>query len=133
MTGKQGRYGAAYKKDIEAQTLYQKLLGKEHPDTLVSMNNLACVLRSQGKYAEAEEIYRQVLKLKEEVLGEEHPDTLTIMNNLASVLVRQAKYVEAEDIHWLFHTLSTARITKPMFYATFLVDAQEVKFLERTV
>ena len=95
----QGRYGAAYKKAMEAQTMYQKLLGKEHPDTLTSMNNLASVLDNQGKYEEAEEIDRRVLKLYEKVLGKEHPDTLTSMNNLALVLDNQGKYEEAEEIH----------------------------------
>jgi hypothetical protein len=33
-------------------------LGKEHPDTLASMNNLTQVLSGQGKYEQAEEKYR---------------------------------------------------------------------------
>jgi hypothetical protein len=32
------------------------VLGKEHPSTLASMNNLAAVLWSQGKYEQAEEM-----------------------------------------------------------------------------
>jgi hypothetical protein len=32
------------------------VLGKDHPDTLASMMNLASSLDSQGKYAEAEAI-----------------------------------------------------------------------------
>jgi hypothetical protein len=32
----------------------EKLLGKEHPDTLTSVGNLASMLRCQGKYEEAE-------------------------------------------------------------------------------
>jgi hypothetical protein len=36
------------------------VLGKEHPDTLTSMNNnVAAVLRDQGKYEQAEEMLRQ--------------------------------------------------------------------------
>jgi hypothetical protein len=67
--------------DVEAmhrQTLVleEKILGKEHPSTLTSMNNLAGVLDSQGKY-EAEAMYRQTLGLCENVLGKEPPDTLT--------------------------------------------------------
>ena len=75
------------------------MLGKEHPDTLTSMNNLANVLSDQGKYEEAEEMHRQVLAVKETVLGKEHPDTLTSMNNLAEVLSNQGKYEEAEEMH----------------------------------
>jgi hypothetical protein len=48
------------------------VLGKEHPRTLTSMNNLALVLGDQGKYEQAEEIHRQVLGLSETVLGKEH-------------------------------------------------------------
>jgi hypothetical protein len=74
------------------------VLGKEHPSTLTSMNNLATVLRDQGKYEQVEEMHRQVLGLSETVLGKEHPSTLTSMNNLAIVLRDQGKYEQAEEI-----------------------------------
>jgi Tetratricopeptide repeat len=56
------------------------VLGKEHPSTLTSMNNLTLVLSNQGKYEEAEEMLRQSLGLSETVLGKEHPLTLMSMN-----------------------------------------------------
>jgi hypothetical protein len=62
------------------------VLGKEHPSTLTSMNNLAMVLSDQGKYEEAEAMHRQALGLREKALGKEHPSILTSMNNLATVL-----------------------------------------------
>src|SRR5271163_1792113 len=34
----------------QAPRLQETLQGKEHPDTVMSMNNLALVLRGQGKY-----------------------------------------------------------------------------------
>ena len=37
---------------------YEKVLGKEHPATLTSVNNLAGVLQDQGKYEEAEKMNR---------------------------------------------------------------------------
>ena len=40
------------------------MLGKEHPSTLASMNNLASVLDSQDSYDEAEQIHRQTLANK---------------------------------------------------------------------
>ena len=66
--------------------LREKVLGKEHPNTLTSMNNLANVLQRMKKYEEAEQMHRQTLELREKVLGREHPDTLTTMRNLANVL-----------------------------------------------
>jgi tetratricopeptide (TPR) repeat protein len=75
------------------------VLGKEHPDTLASMNNLANVLNSQGKYEEAEEMHRRTLEPREKVLGKEHPDTLAGMNNLAIVFRHRGRYEEAEEMH----------------------------------
>jgi hypothetical protein len=40
------------------------VLGKEHPETLTSMNNLAVVLDNQGKYDEAD-----ILSLQREHLS----------------------------------------------------------------
>ncbi|RKK27891.1 hypothetical protein BFJ66_g16444 [Fusarium oxysporum f. sp. cepae] len=91
----QGRYeGAAklYRETLEAR---EKVLGKEHPDTLDSMNNLALVLDKMGEYGEAEKMHREALEAREKVLGKEHPDTLDSMNNLALVL-RKSRGVEAE-------------------------------------
>ena len=38
--------------------LMEPALGKEHPNTLMSMKHLADVLRHQGKYEEVEEMHR---------------------------------------------------------------------------
>ena len=37
--------------------LRETVLGKEHPSTLASTNNLAIVLRGQGKYEQVEEMH----------------------------------------------------------------------------
>ncbi len=94
-----GRWSEAYKMQMFHFRKKEKMLGKENPSTLTSMNNLAEVLSSQGKYDEAEEMHRQALALRETVLGKEHPDTLGSMNNLAGVLSSQGKYDEAEEMH----------------------------------
>ena len=75
------------------------ILGLEHPDTLMSRNNLAAALHLEGKYAEAEEENRAMLVIREHVLGTEHPDTLNSRNNLAVALSSQGKYAEAEVEH----------------------------------
>ncbi|KAK3348603.1 hypothetical protein B0T25DRAFT_623733 [Lasiosphaeria hispida] len=94
-----GKYKEAKQMHRQALQLYEKVLGKEHPDTLNSMNNLASGLQSQGKYEEAEQMHQQALELRKKVLGKEHPNTLSSMNNLASVLRSQGKYEEAEQMH----------------------------------
>ena len=94
-----GRWTELYKIRTFLFRMAGTLLGKEHPDTLTSMDNLAGVLSDQGKYGQAEEMYRQVLGLSETVLGKEYPDTLTSMDNLAGVLSDQGKYGQAEEMY----------------------------------
>ncbi|KAF2679255.1 hypothetical protein K458DRAFT_277187, partial [Lentithecium fluviatile CBS 122367] len=94
-----GRYNsadAAYRKVLERR---ERLLGKEHPDTLTSMGHVAAALSNQGKSVEAEKMHRETLALCDKVLGKEHPHTLASMNNVAQALRNQGKYVEAEKMH----------------------------------
>src|SRR4051794_2538722 len=63
----------------------RELLGEQHPDTLVAMNNLAQTLEAQGDLARARQLQEQVVAASRELLGEQHPSTLTAMNNLAQV------------------------------------------------
>ncbi|KAF2184996.1 TPR-like protein [Zopfia rhizophila CBS 207.26] len=91
-----GNYSKAEQLFRQTLQLLENVLGKEHPDTLMSMTGLAISLRQQGKFAEAEAMDRQTLQLKEKVLGKEHPDTLMGMTGLASSLRQQGKFAEAE-------------------------------------
>ncbi len=84
-----GKYQEAEKMQRQALKLRKEIFGTEHPDTLMSMNNLATSLADQGKYDEAEQIYRQTLELREKILGTKHPDTLRSMNNFTTTLVNQ--------------------------------------------
>jgi tetratricopeptide (TPR) repeat protein len=93
-----GRYRAAERAHGQVLEGREYTLGKEHPDTLASMNNVAQALSGQGKYAEAEAMHRETLALRE-VSGKEHPHTLTSMHNLALALSDQGKYEEAEAMH----------------------------------
>ena len=74
-----------------------RLLGPEHPDTLVSRHHMARALWSQGRAVEAEREYRQIIPLSERLLGPEHPQTLRGRNNLANALLAQGKSAEAEQ------------------------------------
>jgi hypothetical protein len=53
------------------------VLGKEHPRTLTSANNLAVVLQTRGDYKAAQKHLRRALKGREKVLGKEHSDALS--------------------------------------------------------
>jgi hypothetical protein len=47
----------------------KKVLGAEHPDTLVTMHILALIYWSQGRWKEAEELGVQVIETRKKVLG----------------------------------------------------------------
>jgi tetratricopeptide (TPR) repeat protein len=94
-----GRYRAAEQAYWQVLKRRETVLGKEHPDTLGSMNDLANTLSSLGKYVDAEAMHRETLALQEKVLGKEHPNTLSSLNHLALALSSQGKYTEAEAIN----------------------------------
>ena len=75
-----------------------KILGVEHPDTILAMANLACTYGELGKYMEAEKLEMQVLEVTKRILGVEHPDTIISMANLACTYGYQGKYTEAEKL-----------------------------------
>jgi tetratricopeptide (TPR) repeat protein len=76
----------------------EKILGMEHPDTLISVDNMGLVLQAQGKYEEAEKLHRRALKGREKMLGMEHPNTLTSVNRQGLTLQAHGKY-EAEKMY----------------------------------
>jgi len=77
----------------------EKALGKEHSDTLTSVNNLALVLQYRGKYEAAEEMNWRALEGYEKGLGKEHPDTLTSVDCLAYLLHQQKRYKDALQLY----------------------------------
>jgi hypothetical protein len=52
-----------------ALTGREKVLGKEHPDTLMNVSNLGLALQMQGRYEEAGKMHRQALAGSEKTLG----------------------------------------------------------------
>ena len=69
----------------------KRLLGEEHPDVALSLNNLAALYESQGRYTEAEPLYQKALKMLEQLLGVGHPDTMTVRKNYADCLRKMCK------------------------------------------
>ena len=63
----------------------KRILGEEHPDTLVSMNNLASSYSDLGRRTEALGLGEKVLEMSKRILGEEHPDTLLYQDNLSII------------------------------------------------
>jgi len=76
----------------------RRVLGPEHPETLVSQFNLADVLLREGQVHEAGGLQRETLATRARVLGPENPDTLESQSNLAGILIREGHYAEAEKL-----------------------------------
>jgi hypothetical protein len=118
MLHQQNKRAEAEAEDRAVLRLREKVLGPEHPDTLMARSNLAAGLADEGKYAEAEAENRTLINLKEKVygptslgtllvrgnlaevleLGLEHPDTLETCFNLAQCLRAENKTQEATDL-----------------------------------
>lgn len=72
------------------------MLGKDHPDTATSLNNLAELLCNKGDYSGAEPLYRRALAIYEKDLGPEHPNVATVQENMAGMYRKMGRDKEAE-------------------------------------
>ncbi|MDP7520278.1 MAG: tetratricopeptide repeat protein, partial [Phycisphaerales bacterium] len=84
-----------------------RVLGDEHPDTLISIGNMGLLLSDLGKYDEAMPYYVEALETKRRALGDEHPDTLGSIGNMGLLLYSQGKYEEA--MPYYVEVLETSR------------------------
>jgi tetratricopeptide (TPR) repeat protein len=75
--------------------LREKMLGKEHPNTATSYNNIGTTYHYLGNHPKALEYYFKDLAISEKVLGKEHPSTATSYNNIGGVYKSQGDYTKA--------------------------------------
>jgi tetratricopeptide (TPR) repeat protein len=94
-----GQYTISTATYREALTIRFECLGREHPDSLKTMSNLANIHSRMGKHEQAAELHKRMLAQRKKILGPNHQDTLASMNNLACGLRDQGKYTEAEELH----------------------------------
>lgn len=73
----------------------RRVLGGEHPDTLVAISELEILLQARGKLDEAEPLAREVLEKQLKVFGYDSLDTLISVNSMGVLLLAQGKNVEA--------------------------------------
>ncbi|CAB1103568.1 unnamed protein product [Ectocarpus sp. CCAP 1310/34] len=82
-----------------AQEILEKLLGREHPNIVIVLNNRAMMLWNQSKFGEADPLYVRAIAVGEKTLGPEHPNLAAWLNNRAALLYKQGKYDEAEPLY----------------------------------
>jgi hypothetical protein len=71
--------------DLNQDTLdrARRVLGADHPDTLISANNLAAALRVLGEVQAARELDEDTLGRRRRLPGEDHPRTIRSARTLA--------------------------------------------------
>jgi len=70
----------------QALTDSRRVLGDDHPQTLIAMNNLACAYQSAGDLDRAIPLFEQALTDCRRVLGDDHPLTKTVLGNTGTAL-----------------------------------------------
>ncbi len=103
---RRGDYQAALALAQATLPYTEQHLGKDHPQTLTIVNDLAAFYHALGRYGAAEPLYRRARATRERVLGVDHPETLTSVNGLAKLYHDQGRYGEAES---LFNRVLPAR------------------------
>ena len=88
-----GLYDRAVELLTKALSVRQAALGPDHPDTLLSMYELAVTYMESDRVNEATPHFEEALRLRKARLGPDHPDTLESMFGLA----------------WAYHARRTAR------------------------
>ena len=90
----------------QAITLFEKnladserILGPDHPGTLVSRNNLARAYLSAGMLEQAINLHEQNLADIGRILGPDHPGTLVSRNNLARAYLSAGMLEQAINLH----------------------------------
>jgi len=91
-----GLYDAALPLQTSALDVRRRVMGDEHPKTLISINAMGRLLEDQGRFDEAMPFYREALDARRRSLGDDHPLTLQSVNNVGLLLQRQGKLEEAE-------------------------------------
>jgi len=90
-----GECSAAARQHERALSLYRSHFGPDHPDTLMSMNNLASAYKDAGRAQDALPLYEDTLKLRKVKLGPDHPDTLFVMDNLTDAYTESGLFSKA--------------------------------------
>ena len=78
--------------------MQRKLLGVDHPDVALALNNLAFLAHDKGDLNTAAEMSRDSLEMYRRTVGKEHPSVAQGMNNLAMWLIEDGDLKSAEPL-----------------------------------
>ena len=85
MNHNQGKYTAAEKLYQESLSIYQEIVGTNHPAYALPLHNLGALYYETEEYLQAEKFLNQAYEIRLETLGEEHPSTQSTQGWLEDV------------------------------------------------
>ncbi len=80
-----GQYARAESLYQRACSIWENLLGTEHPAVIASLNSLAFLYYEQAKYTRAESLFQRALHSGEQALGPDHSEVATSLTGLAMI------------------------------------------------
>ncbi|MFM1873367.1 MAG: Serine/threonine-protein kinase PknB, partial [Planctomycetota bacterium] len=95
---KLGLYAASAPLQRSALAARRSLLGNDHEDTLLSIAEMASLLRSQGVFDESEALFREAVATYRNRFGDEHPATINTIGALGEMLWEAGRPAEAEPL-----------------------------------
>ncbi len=78
-----------------ALDVQRRVLGPEHPQTIITMTNLAEAFEMAGDYAQAEKVLKPALEIERRTLGPAHPSTALSEYDLGCIEARLGHREEA--------------------------------------
>ena len=90
-----GEYDLALQLHEKSRATRHARLGPDHPDTLLSMGNLATGYQLVGKSDRSLPLFQETLARSRAMLGPDHRNTLVAVGNLAAALQRAGKRDQA--------------------------------------
>ncbi|HWB77270.1 MAG TPA: serine/threonine-protein kinase [Nannocystaceae bacterium] len=94
-----GDYAEAVALHERTLAIREQVLGRDHPETAIALNNLANAIFMQGDYARAAELYGESCTAMQHSLGPDHPNVPTCEINLATALVSSGAHARAVEIY----------------------------------
>ncbi len=77
-----------FRRALEGREL---VYGRDHPDTLIAVNNIACLLENKGELKKAETFFYRAFEGSQRTLGQNHPLTIGAATRLSEFLEAMEK------------------------------------------
>lgn len=95
----QANYAKAEPLLRRALAIRERVLGPEHREVALSLQNLATLQRDRGEADESKTLFVRALNILEKVHGPEHPDVAVALESLAVLHHLHQDYSEAEPLY----------------------------------